>query len=191
MLRPDKVVPALQGFVSATLGARFTEPPPFDLAGSYRESSATSPLLFVLSTGSDPTAALLQVWGAVKCGEVCVWGVSESSVSPDRLLYSWMCVRWKCRLVWEMCVWRGNPEGSRASGARGYAACPHPVLLLLLIPPLPFPPPSICSAVCRHHELRIQDLGHLHGAGPGAQGRCAHRHGPQGWLLGAAAGVNV
>ena len=65
MLRPDKVVPALQGFVSATLGARFTEPPPFDLAGSYRESSATSPLLFVLSTGSDPTAALLQVWGQV------------------------------------------------------------------------------------------------------------------------------
>ena len=91
MLRPDKVVPALQGFVSATLGARFTEPPPFDLAGSYRESSATSPLLFVLSTGSDPTAALLQVWGTVKCGEVCVGGVSESSVSPDRLLYLCGC----------------------------------------------------------------------------------------------------
>lgn len=55
-----QVVPAIQGFVSATLGAKFTEPPPFDLAGSYKESSCTSPLLFVLSTGSDPTAALLQ-----------------------------------------------------------------------------------------------------------------------------------
>jgi len=54
------VVPALQGFVSATLGTKFTEPPPFDLSGSYKESSCTSPLLFVLSTGSDPTAALLQ-----------------------------------------------------------------------------------------------------------------------------------
>ena len=54
------MVPALQGFVSATLGSKFTEPPPFDLAGSYKESSCTSPLLFVLSTGSDPTAALLQ-----------------------------------------------------------------------------------------------------------------------------------
>ncbi len=50
-----------QGFVSASLGAKFTEPPPFDLQGSYKESSCTSPLLFVLSTGSDPTAALLQV----------------------------------------------------------------------------------------------------------------------------------
>ncbi len=60
MLRPDKVVPAVQAFVAASLGAKFTEPPPFDLAGSYEESGATVPLLFVLSPGSDPTAALLQ-----------------------------------------------------------------------------------------------------------------------------------
>ncbi|GAX74205.1 hypothetical protein CEUSTIGMA_g1654.t1 [Chlamydomonas eustigma] len=60
MFRPDKVVPSIQGFVTATLGVKFTEPPPFDLAGSYKESSCTSPLLFVLSAGSDPTAALLQ-----------------------------------------------------------------------------------------------------------------------------------
>ncbi|GIL57271.1 hypothetical protein Vafri_12526 [Volvox africanus] len=60
MLRPDKVVPAVQAFVAASLGAKFTEPPPFDLAGSYEESASTVPLLFVLSPGSDPTAALLQ-----------------------------------------------------------------------------------------------------------------------------------
>eukprot|EP00955_Chlamydomonas_euryale_P021027 222754-Chlamydomonas_euryale.AAC.3 len=58
-LRPDKVVPAIQAFVAASFGQRFTEPPPFDLGGSYKESSCASPLLFVLSTGSDPTAALL------------------------------------------------------------------------------------------------------------------------------------
>jgi dynein heavy chain, axonemal len=50
----------LAGFVARTLGLRFTEPPLFDLAGSFLESSATAPLLFVLSTGSDPTAALLK-----------------------------------------------------------------------------------------------------------------------------------
>ncbi|KAG2482389.1 hypothetical protein HYH03_018685 [Edaphochlamys debaryana] len=60
MLRPDKVVPAVQAFVASSLGTKFTEPPPFDLAGSYDESGATVPLLFVLSPGSDPTAALLQ-----------------------------------------------------------------------------------------------------------------------------------
>ena len=47
-------------YVTAALGPRFTEPPPFDLEGSFAESSVTAPLLFVLSAGSDPTAALLK-----------------------------------------------------------------------------------------------------------------------------------
>jgi len=38
------------------MGRRFIEPPPFDLPGSYKESSAVTPLLFILSTGSDPTS---------------------------------------------------------------------------------------------------------------------------------------
>lgn len=33
MLRPDKLVPGIQLFVQGTLGTKFTEPPPFDLAG--------------------------------------------------------------------------------------------------------------------------------------------------------------
>ena len=59
-IRRDKVVPAVHEFVAARIGTRFVEPPPFDLAKSYKESSATTPLLFVLSPGSDPTAALLK-----------------------------------------------------------------------------------------------------------------------------------
>ena len=31
VLRPDKLVAAIQGFVSAALGPAFVEPPPFDL----------------------------------------------------------------------------------------------------------------------------------------------------------------
>jgi dynein heavy chain len=58
-LRRDKVVPAVHKFVAAQMGQKFVEPPPFDLVKSYKESSATAPLLFVLSPGSDPTAALL------------------------------------------------------------------------------------------------------------------------------------
>jgi len=59
-LRPDKVIPAVNDFVDATMGRRFIEPPPFDLQGSYNESNAMTPLLFILSAGSDPTAALLK-----------------------------------------------------------------------------------------------------------------------------------
>ena len=58
--RPDKVVPAVQDFVEAQMGRKFVEPPTFDLTACHADSSATTPLIFVLSAGSDPTAALLQ-----------------------------------------------------------------------------------------------------------------------------------
>ena len=59
-LRPDKFVPAVSSFVESSMGQKFTEPPNFDLELSYNESSCTCPLIFVLSVGSDPTAALLK-----------------------------------------------------------------------------------------------------------------------------------
>ncbi|KAF4707651.1 hypothetical protein FOZ63_029670, partial [Perkinsus olseni] len=57
-LRPDKLVPAIMGFVANNLGESFITPPPFDLASSYADSSNLTPLIFVLSPGSDPFAAL-------------------------------------------------------------------------------------------------------------------------------------
>jgi dynein heavy chain, axonemal len=60
-LRPDKVGAAVRAFVSEHMGARFVEPPPFDLAGCFRESSAATPLIFVLSAGADPMADLLKL----------------------------------------------------------------------------------------------------------------------------------
>jgi dynein heavy chain len=59
-IRPDKVVLAVQGFVSAKMGQRFLEPPPFDLDACHADSSCIQPLVFVLSPGSDPMAALLK-----------------------------------------------------------------------------------------------------------------------------------
>ena len=36
------------------MGRRYTEPPPFDLPACYDDSENTTPLVFILSTGSDP-----------------------------------------------------------------------------------------------------------------------------------------
>ena len=60
-MRPDKCVSAIQLFVAEHLGQRFIEPPPFDLAASYHDSSPTTPLIFVLSSGADPMADLLKL----------------------------------------------------------------------------------------------------------------------------------
>lgn len=63
LFRPDKMVPAVQQYIIKYMGQQFVEPPTFDLPGSYADSSPTTPLIFVLSPGSDPMMALL------KCAE--------------------------------------------------------------------------------------------------------------------------
>jgi len=59
-VRLDKVVASVTRYVEASLGARFVAPPPFDLKDCFADSSNVTPLIFVLSAGSDPTALLQQ-----------------------------------------------------------------------------------------------------------------------------------
>ena len=59
-LRPDKMALAIQNFITEKIGKAFIEPPTFNLAKSFKDSSITIPLIFVLSAGSDPVADFLR-----------------------------------------------------------------------------------------------------------------------------------
>ena len=56
-LRADKIPDGVMNYVVEKVGQRFIEPPPFHLASCYKDSSNLTPLVFVLSKGSDPTKA--------------------------------------------------------------------------------------------------------------------------------------
>ncbi|XP_023392189.1 dynein heavy chain 6, axonemal [Pteropus vampyrus] len=55
--KEEKVVFALTDFVLENLGKHFIETPPMDLPTLYQDMSCTTPLVFILSTGSDPMGA--------------------------------------------------------------------------------------------------------------------------------------
>lgn len=59
-IRPDKLVCAVQAFISENIGQVFIEAPPFDLQASYDDSNNVTPLIFILSSGSDPMAGLVK-----------------------------------------------------------------------------------------------------------------------------------
>lgn len=58
VIKPDKLVPAIMRFVVSKLGEEFINPPQFDLQLIYKDSTNITPLIFVLSAGSDPMKAL-------------------------------------------------------------------------------------------------------------------------------------
>ena len=54
----SQVTSALQDYVGKYMGERFIEPQTQDLSLVYKDSSPTTPLIFVLSMGTDPAADL-------------------------------------------------------------------------------------------------------------------------------------
>ncbi|KAI1890876.1 hypothetical protein AGOR_G00158120 [Albula goreensis] len=65
-LRADRLTHGMQDFVAAQLGQRFIEPQTSDLSAVFKESSPSTPLIFVLSPGTDPAADLYKFADVMK-----------------------------------------------------------------------------------------------------------------------------
>jgi dynein heavy chain len=55
-LRMDKITAGVSDFITEKIGREFIDPPTFNLKNCYLDSSQISPLIFVLSAGTDPIA---------------------------------------------------------------------------------------------------------------------------------------
>lgn len=59
-LRPDRMIRAIQLFIIESMGHHYIEPPIFDLNNPFKESDADTPIIFLLSSGSDPVASIYE-----------------------------------------------------------------------------------------------------------------------------------
>jgi dynein heavy chain len=60
IFREEKLVFATSKFVEEKMGRSFTESPPIQLAEIYPDTDYQTPVIFVLSSGSDPTGSLIK-----------------------------------------------------------------------------------------------------------------------------------
>lgn len=59
-LREEKLVTASVDFIKANLGSEFIDIPPLDLHKAFKDTTHSTPMIFVLSTGSDPVSGLMK-----------------------------------------------------------------------------------------------------------------------------------
>ncbi|XP_053669700.1 dynein axonemal heavy chain 10 [Anopheles nili] len=65
-LRVDRVYRMLTNYVSQTMGEEYITPPILSFDSIYEQSTASTPVVFILSPGSDPTSDLMKL--ADRCG---------------------------------------------------------------------------------------------------------------------------
>ncbi|CAL8251349.1 unnamed protein product [Boreogadus saida] len=59
--RVDRVYRAVSDYVSTTMGTRYVQPPVISFDAIYEQSSPNSPIVFILSPGSDPASDLMKL----------------------------------------------------------------------------------------------------------------------------------
>jgi len=60
LFKPQKLIYAAQEFVKEEMGAFYAEAPVARMDALFADSSKTTPIIFILSQGADPTDQLIQ-----------------------------------------------------------------------------------------------------------------------------------
>lgn len=64
--RVDRVYRAINTYITNTMGEEYITPPVISFDSIYEHTTASIPIVFVLSAGSDPTSDLMKL--AERCG---------------------------------------------------------------------------------------------------------------------------
>ncbi|XP_051780645.1 dynein axonemal heavy chain 6-like [Erpetoichthys calabaricus] len=75
-LKPESLISSLEGFIADKLGTKYVESGNLTLREMYDNSDATTPLIFILSPGMDPTSQLMRLAQEVRGSTVHVDMVS-------------------------------------------------------------------------------------------------------------------
>lgn len=144
VLKPEMLVTATSSYIRHTLGNEFAESKASTLASVFQDTSPTTPLIFVLSTGSDPMSAL-QKFAQEKNFSAKLHSISlgqgqgpaaESLIEKGRLTGQWIFLQ-NCHLATS---WMPQMETIIRSMAMGEVKI-HPDFRLFLssMPAVTFP----------------------------------------------------
>ncbi|XP_050088792.1 dynein axonemal heavy chain 10 [Anopheles aquasalis] len=75
-LRVDRVYRMLNNYVAQTMGEEYITPPILSFDAIYEQSAATTPVVFILSPGSDPTNDLMKLADRCGFGGTKFWHIS-------------------------------------------------------------------------------------------------------------------
>ena len=59
--RVDRVVRAVTNYVIASVGEKYVQPPVISFEAIFEQSNSMSPIVFILSPGSDPASDLMKL----------------------------------------------------------------------------------------------------------------------------------
>ena len=107
-LRPDVVVPEIQGYVAAEMGNKYIEPPQLDLMDCYKDSKCTTPLIFVLTPGADPMTELFKVAEELGFGGTNLTAISlgqgQGPLAEEAITIAQQKGLWVCLQNCHLCV---------------------------------------------------------------------------------------